>query len=178
MDSFALLSHVPPPRNVGNALTGTWQGLRVAVFDVWTTGSNVPTPETRGRAYSCVMVPVPGWWPPFLVDRERGERGLADVAVLRDVELESEEFNRAYQVQGADARFVSALLDARMMAWLLDLTRLWGFEARAGHLLARTDLRLPWELPEVLETTKAFLDHIPRALASLYPPSRPDLDGV
>jgi hypothetical protein len=45
---------------------------------------------------------------------------------MSEVTLESETFNRSFTVRSADPRFASALLDARMMAWLLDRSGEWG----------------------------------------------------
>ena len=44
---------------------------------------------------------------------------VRDAVGLGDQDLESERFNRAFDVRASDRRFASALLDARMMEWLL-----------------------------------------------------------
>lgn len=51
---------------------------------------------------------------------------------LRDIEFESEEFNRAFTVKCDDRRFANALIDGRMMAWLLEDRSRWGFEMATG----------------------------------------------
>jgi LemA protein len=60
---------------------------------------------------------------------------LADALTFRDIEFESEEFNRRFTVKGADERFATAFCDARMMDWLLRHGDGYAFEVVGDRLL-------------------------------------------
>jgi len=90
---------------------------------------------------------------------------------LDDLQFESEEFNRAFNVKGNDERFATAFLDARMMQWLLSGGRDHAFEVVGDTILVshrRTEVA---ELPALMSTAAAFVEEIPLVVASLYPKS-------
>ena len=80
------------------------------------------------------------------------------------------------------SRFAIALLDGRMMEWLMALDPRYGFEVADGRLLAYRTQVPPWEIEVVLETAFAFRERIPPVVAALFdpgrppPPERPDLE--
>jgi hypothetical protein len=156
-----------------NVLSGSWHGFAVRVFDyAYARGEN------RERRLSCALVGIPGGWPTTVIRPEGATTTLADHVAMPDIEFESESFNRAFDVRSDDPRFASALVDAQMMAWLLQLGNGWGFEIRGRWILGYRDQVLPWEVGEVLSTIEAFVERIPRAARSLYPdalPRRPDI---
>lgn len=156
-----------------NVLRGSWHGLAVRVFDyAYARG------EHRERRLSCGLVAIPGGWPTTVIRPEGATTTLADHVGLPDIEFESEGFNRAFDVRSDDPRFASAIVDARMMAWLLELGNGWGFEIRDRWVLGYRDQVQPWEIQGVLSTLEAFLGQIPRAARSLFPddlPRRPDV---
>jgi len=93
---------------------------------------------------------------------------------LDDLELELEEFNRAFDVKAKDRRFAVALVDQRMMRFLLGTDPAFAFEACGRWLLCSSKRRRPSELVPLLGTLKGFRDHVPRVVFDLY---RPDASG-
>jgi hypothetical protein len=155
-----------------NVLWGRWRDLEVRVFDY-----SYQRSDDDRREMSCVLVAIPPGWPSLVIRPETVAARLTHLA-SPDLEFESEEFNRAFEVRCRSKRFANAFVDARMMGWLLALGGGWGFETQGPWLLGYRDRVQPWEIEGVLATAATFLDRIPRALRSLYPPSvprRPDV---
>lgn len=168
---YDLLAHPATLREVDNVLRGTWEGTEVLVFEFRRAND-----ETEWR-YTCVMRPVPTGWPWLLLKPETPLTRVARDAGLRDVELESERFNRSFEVRSSDRRFATAVLEPRMMEWLMELSPRYGFEIRDGWLLAFTTQVQPWEIDLVLRTGAEFLDRVPSVAHSLFgadAPPRPD----
>ena len=158
---------------VANVMWGAWRGLQVRAFDYEHSES-----EDQVRRYSCAMASIPGGWPALVIRPETAVTTLADHLALPDIGFESERFDRAFEVRCGDRAFASALIDARMMEWLLELAAPSGFEIGGGWILAYRDQVQPWETRGVLELVAAFIDRIPPVMHSLYPapvPPPPDL---
>ena len=155
-----------------NVLWGRWRDLEVRVFDY-----SYQRSDDDRREMSCVLIAIPPGWPSLVIRPETVAARLTHLA-SPDVEFESEEFNRAFEVRCRSKRFANAFVDARMMGWLLSLGHGWGFEIKGSWVLGYRDQVQPWEIEGVLATASTFLERIPRALHSLYPPSvprRPDV---
>lgn len=158
-------------RDLRNVSWGTWHGRQVRAFDfAYTPGGDAE----RIVELSCATIADARAVPHLVVAREASVHHAATALGLRDIEFESERFNRAFRVACADRRFAYAVLDARMIEWLLGLPAEWGFETAAGSVLAYGTRRLPWQVEEVLGAAEAFSERIPRAVVELLPPSRPD----
>ena len=113
-----------------------------------------------------------------MLEAETGVSLLAqEVGLARDIELEWEEFNRVYRVRSPDRRFVTSVLDGRMMEWLLGVSPRFGFEIAEGRVLAYTAQVYPWEISSVLSKALEFRERIPKVTFSLFGdgvPPRPD----
>jgi hypothetical protein len=165
---FPLLRRVATVRGLENVMVGTWHGIDVKLFDYWYARSSNPALNDFER-FSCVVTPLPTWWPDLLIAPETLTTRAMDHLDKREVHLESEAFDRAFMVRAADPRFASALLDARMMQWLLEHADRTGFEVANGMLLCSCPRLQPWEVQPLLETAAAFLDQVPDVVSSLYP---------
>ena len=160
-------------QDVENVLEGTWRGEWVVTFEYrWAT-------EDVERRFSAVVLSAPPTWPRLLVKPETGLTRLARDAGLADVQTEWEAFNRAFEVRSDEPRFAIALLDGRMMQWLMGLEPRHGFEVVEGRLLAYRDQVFPWEIEGVLQTALGFRERIPPVVESFFgqgepPPDRPD----
>ncbi len=157
---------------VDNVLFGTWHGFEVRVFDY-----EYMISENNWRKLSAAVIAIPGGWPTLAVRPETLVTAAGDQLALPGIEFESEMFNRAFDVRSDDAAFASALIDARMMEWLLEHAPRPGFEISGGWILGYRDQVQPWQLDSVLAMLESFVDRIPRAVRSLYPealPPRPD----
>lgn len=165
-----LLHRVAETRDVGNVLSGTWHGREVVAFEYRYTAGTGPQEQAQVFAAICVLTPVPSPWPDLVVEPERLPTALADALALRDIDMELETFNRAFEVRSTDPRFASAFLDARMMAWLMESAPVgFGAEIVGGQLLTFVPDLLPWQVDTVLSATLGFLDQVPVVISSLYP---------
>lgn len=165
---FVRFGRLPGTQGVENVVWGVRDDRQVRAFDYWrTAGEDV-------ERFSCAMVRIPDRWPSLLV-RRRGPFDLARNALgLPDMEFELEAFNRLFEVGAADRGFASAVVDQRMMDWLLEPGPVHGFQLQRGWLLAWIPRLEPEELERALTVAEAFHERIPRAVWSLYGDGRPD----
>ena len=115
------------------------------------------------------MSPVDAACSHLTLGRENVFTRMGDHLGFRDIELESEEFNRAFTVRSPDRKFAVDFCDARMMEWLLAHGEGYGFEVVGDRLLATCKRLGPTELVPLLGSVKGFRDQIPRVVYSLYP---------
>jgi hypothetical protein len=150
-------------REVDNVLWGHWGDLEVRVFDYAYQES-----EDEWRRFTGAMAAVAEGWPALVI--EPGHLPTSPHLLgLGTIELESERFNRTFQVRCADRRFANAFVDARMMEWLLGLTAGWGIEVSAPWILGYREQPKPREIESVLVTLASFVKRIPKVVHSLYP---------
>ncbi len=159
-------------RRVENVLSGAWRGEQVRAFDYWYYEESQTSEGSRSRTYhrfSCALLEVSASFPQLSIDRENLFTRLADGIGFRDIEMESGEFNRRFQIASSDRKFAYALIDARMMKWLLGLRQRGAFEVREGWLLAFVGKRVPpVGFAPIIEMARGFRDRIPRAAWSMY----------
>lgn len=152
---------------VDNVIWGTWRELEVRVFDY-----EYSINDDDIRYLSCVVAAIPEGWPSIVIQPETLVTTLADHVALHDVAFELEAFNRLYEIQCEDRRFAGALVDSRMMEWLMSRSPLPGFEISGQWVLAYRDQVQPWHVESVLELANGFIEHIPKIVHSLYPQTR------
>jgi hypothetical protein len=118
-----------------------------------------------------VAIHVDAAMAPTMICPVKGRLRLPPRPGMHSILLESEQFNRSFGVFSADAYFATAMLDARMMRWLMErsdrcvieLSDRWAF----AWALPRTGKHIhPTHLIEILEE---FDEHVPRAVPSLFP---------
>jgi hypothetical protein len=159
-------------RGVENVMWGAWQDLECRLFDYWYYDESTDSKGNRSRTYhrfSCVMSPVEASCSHLTLGKENLFTRIGDHLGFRDIELESEEFNRAFTVRSPDRKFAVDFCDARMMQWLLAHGEGFGFEVVGDRLLASCRKLAPTELIPLLGSMKGFRDEIPRVVFSLYP---------
>jgi hypothetical protein len=159
---FALFGRAASVRDIENTASGIRGDEHVVVADYWYAPSSDPQLDDY-RRYTCVLKETPSWWTDMLVM----PRGLVElvrsVLPLGDVQTESDAFNRRFEVRAVGRRFASALLDQRMMAWLLEQPVDVGFEIAAGRLMlfrSRATTSLD-DVTRVLELADAFAQRVP-----------------
>ena len=74
---------------------------------------------------------------------------------LRDIDFESEAFNRAWNVKAEDREFAFKLVDARMMHYLMS-TEGFGYEVVGPWLLVYTKRLKPTELIPLLGSAEGI----------------------
>lgn len=155
-------------RRFRSELSGRWGGVELREFDLAVIETDSDGSGGGTTWYSCAVTEIAAWSPPLTILAET----LADRIGLHlgstEVPLESEQFSRTFSVKCADARFATAFLDARMMAWLLAHGRGWTFEVSGRWALCYRKLLRPGELIPLLGTLRGFTDHIPRVVSELY----------
>jgi hypothetical protein len=179
-DPFGLLG-LPFPlfqrgdgRGIENVISGVWQGLEVRAFDFWYYDESTDSNGHRSRSYhrfDCAIAPIEAACPDLSIGRETFLTRIAGALSFHDIEFEDETFNEAFHVRGNDRKFANDLLDARMMAWLLDHAADYAIEIVGNRVLIAGPKVAPTELVQVIGTAKAFIDQVPRVVFSLYPVS-------
>ncbi len=151
-------------RGIENVIAGSYQSIDTKAFDYWyyeeSTDSKGHTSRTYYR-FDCVVVPIDAACSPLTIENENVLTRLADALSFHDIQFESEDFNRMFNVKSPDKKFANDFIDARMMQFLL--------QTGQGHGV-RGDGR-----PAALLPPQARADgdrHTPRALEGV-PRSRP-----
>jgi hypothetical protein len=162
-------------RGIENVIAGAYQSIDTKAFDYWyyeeSTDSNGHTNKTYYR-FDGVILPIDAACSPLTIDNENVLTRLADALSFHDIEFESEDFNRAFNVKSPDKKFANDFVDARMMQWLLQYGKGTAFEIMGDRLLSYRRKLPPMQIVTLLGLSKAFLDHVPRVVYSLY--ARPE----
>jgi hypothetical protein len=159
-------------QGVENVMWGTWQGLEVRQFDFWYYEESTDGKGNRSRTYyrfNCVLSPIDAACMDLTIDHENVMTRLADALSFHDIEFESEEFDRAYNVKCSDKKFANDFMDARMMQWLLQHGGGFSFEVCADQVLVAHHRMKPLELTPLLGTAQGFSQTVPRVVFELYP---------
>jgi hypothetical protein len=150
------------------------------VFDYWYYKEHRDEYGRTSKSYdrySCALALVGSSWPDITIVRE----GIVDKMVSAigggDIDFESEEFNRTFAVRCADRRFASALMDARMLEFLVSTRGELNFELRGRWLLVWTDPVKPKLMPGLLRMAEQFVERIPAVVWDLYPSDFVDAEG-
>ena len=161
-------------RGVENVMWGTWQGIDLRAFDYWYYEESTDGKGSRSRTYyrfDCSIVPIDAACVRLIISHENVLTRLAGAMSFHDIQFESEAFNKAYNVKSADKKFANDLIDARMMDWLLKDGAGFSFEIVGDEVLCYGKKIAPADFVPLLGTAKAFLDHVPSVVHSLYPKS-------
>lgn len=136
----------------------------------YTTGSG---DDRRTHDFTCALVALPFNAPHTKIGPESFLAGIGKALGIRDIEVESPEFNDAFKVSSDDPRFAIALLDQPMIAWMLSSESGRGsirFELWGSWLLCISSKRLEVErMFGYLDWGQGVRPHMPTVLTSLYP---------
>jgi hypothetical protein len=177
-DPFGLLGypfdllHEGDGQGIENVVHGTWQELAVIAFDYWYYDESTDGQGHTSRSYhrfDCVLVPIEADCPRLTIARETLLTSLADALSFHDIEFESEDFNREFNVSCEVPKFANDLIDQRMMAWLLATGSGFRYEALGNRVLVAGPRIEPSELPLLLGAARGFVQHVPEVVSSLYP---------
>ncbi|MFC4858933.1 hypothetical protein [Actinophytocola glycyrrhizae] len=108
-------------RDARHVLTGTHRGRPVLAFEYSykeTRGSGDDR-RTRTYHYTIVSTGLPAPKPTLQLNREGLGRKLLGFVGVRDLQLESDEFNRTFHIRTENDRFAYDVLHPRMMEWML-----------------------------------------------------------
>ncbi len=158
-------------------LVSGWEGRRhLLVFDVRDEGG-VGYEPVRWR--TCAVGSVPFVCPRIVVqprsffDLREGPAGEAvDFMGLSEARFESAGFGQRYRVLAEEPMTATALLDQRLMEWLLGLPKERSFEVGGTWALCgEMQLLAPENLEDIVAVLDGFLGHIPHVVTSFYPRS-------
>ncbi len=160
-------------RGVENVLWGPWQGGGpVTAFDYWYYTESTDSKGNRTRSYrrfSCAIIEVAAAFPHLELARETLFTRMADSMGMEDIEFESPEFNRRYNVQATERRFAYELLDGRLLEWLVGSDQGYAFEVVGNRILAYRRRTKAQGLVPLIGTLMMFRDRIPKVAWGLYP---------
>ena len=163
-------------RGAENVVWGPWKdGGPVTAFDYWYYTESTDSKGNRTRSYrrfSCAVIEVPAAFPNLEIARENVMTRLADGMGMEDIEFESPEFNRRYNVKAGERRFAYELLDARMLEWLARPDQGYAFEVAGNRVLAYGGKAKAPGLIPLIGTLMMFRERIPRVAWGLYPLDR------
>lgn len=169
----------PPPLGFDLFRLGT---RRTVSYHIWPPGSQdsafqyrYTTGSGKNRQIhrrSAVLVQVPFTAPHLKIGPEGFWSSIGKMVGVRDVEVESPQFNERYRVACDDERFAITLLDPSMIAWMLSPHSGGGtvtFEFGGSWMLCWGD-DVPFEqLFGYLEWAQHVRGVLPAVLTSLYP---------
>jgi len=158
-------------RGCENVLSGRWQNLPVKEADYWYSTKSTDAqghPTDSGDSLSIVIADLPVTVPYVSVQEETLSTWLADRIGFHDIDFESEDFNRQFQVTAADREFAFKLIDPRMIEWLVSTGGQFAFEIRDRSLLVACEQLEPDRLAILFGAAKGFTDHIPQLVVAEY----------
>ncbi len=178
-------------KRIAGVVTGVLDGLPVEAFDytyVTESRHDGRSESTTHHVAVCALT-LPAYLPRLSITPENALTRMGHAIGLgSDIELESDDFNRAFTVRSPDPRFASDVLNARFMErllaaepvpWRIDGNRAitwWGRPLDPLRLLARADV-----LRGVVEAVPGFVwrDHgiDPATVPHPRPVDPPQLPG-
>ena len=162
---FSLFGWAGSVRRIENTATGIHGDREMTIADYWFAPSGAAEFHDYER-YTCVLTSAPEEWSDLTVVPERFGSRLRTALGIEQINMESEEFNRAFEVRAADRRFASAFVDARMMRWLLDQRSGTGFEVLDGRLIVFRPRAIGSldDVNQALCLFDAFMARVPRVV--------------
>ena len=153
---------------VNGAMEGTWRDADVRLLSLaWHTAKT-----NQDEHWWLGLTPIDARTSPLHIGKDPPDDRSIDKLGLERVTFELGDFNRQWLVYAADPRVAMAIVDQRMMLWLMTSHPQWDYELADGWLMVmREDLRASpsqYELEPVLEALLAFREHIPRVADSLF----------
>ena len=159
-------------RGIEHVLDGTYRDVPIRAFDYWYYDESTDSKGNRSKSYShfsCAMMPLEASCFRLSIAPESVSSRLADALTFRDIEFESEEFNRAWNVTSDDGTFAHAFVDARMCRWLLAYGEPHAFEVVGDRILVACRRLDPSSYPLLLDVAVAFRGQVPQVVFDLYP---------
>ena len=168
-DTERLPAHILAPAILGPQRGGGIDHVRIGEVD----GQEIRcfNARVRGGAWAdvpVVAVRVDGAFPPTVVLNARFS--IPPRPGMRRMRFELEAFNRAFSVYSTDRFFASAVVDARMIEWLLSAPRRPTVEFADRWVIAWQLGRWSWSSDpcELIDVLHDLDRRIPRAIPSLF----------
>jgi len=121
-----------------------------------------------GRRRTAGAAKTSAYLPRLVVSVEKTSRKLLDVVGAADLELESDEFNRMFDVRTSDRNYAHAFLDARIIDFMVRTGGDVEFETFGHWIMLCLDRVEPEEMPAVCNLAGAFRDNVPDLVMADY----------
>jgi hypothetical protein len=150
-------------RRAYNVLYGSHDGRDLVSFDYEykTQSSDGKQTTTHVHVFSVLGLSMGVLMPPLSVDPENFLDRFVGRLTGNDIDLESDEFNRAFTVSCTDRKFASDVLHPQMMELLLQHRQLgWRFEQDSMLVIAR-GRRTAAQIEATIQVMDAITDLVP-----------------
>jgi hypothetical protein len=150
-------------RRAYNVLYGSHDGRDLVSFDYEykTQSSDGKQTTTTVHVFSVLALSMGVLMPPLSVDPENFLDRFVGRLTGNDIDLESDDFNRAFTVSCTDRKFASDVLHPQMMEYLLQHRQLgWRFEQDSMLVIARGK-RTPAQIEATIQVMDAITDLVP-----------------
>jgi hypothetical protein len=139
--------------------------------DDWggTGGGTTTTTKRYSKTRSGALVKVDAFMPPMMVAPANLLTRAFEKVGVDDIDFESEEFNRAYDVRCSDRRFASLFLDAQVIGFFLDFERHFAFETFGNYVLCHGKMCEPRQLPILASKMGELLPLVSQLVHDEYP---------
>jgi hypothetical protein len=94
-------------RGIENVIAGPYQSIDTKAFDYWYYEESTDAKGHTSRTYyrfDCVVVPIDAACSPLTIENENVLTRLADALSFHDIQFESEDFNRMFNVKSPEAK--------------------------------------------------------------------------
>jgi hypothetical protein len=146
-------------RRASYSFTGAHRGARFVAFEYRYTESDGDSSSTR--RFTVAVLDLPAARSRLQLTRETGMSRFLGKLGLRDLQLESEQFNDTFRIDTDDDRFAYDVLHPRMMEWLLASGQ-GPFRFAGGHLLAWQPVPIePRTAVRLLDYASDIRDRVP-----------------
>jgi hypothetical protein len=132
----------------------------------YTTGTGK---NRKVHTFSCGLISTGAAWPQLTLGPEGFFERVMDIIGADDLQFESEEFNREWDVRSSDPRFASAMIDPEMMLFLMEKAKGARIEVSGPWILFSGERCDPDQLPQMIAAAEAFREGVPPVVWSLYP---------
>jgi Protein of unknown function (DUF3137) len=159
-------------RGVENVMWGEREQVPMRLFDFWFYEQQSDSRGNRSRTYhrfTCAALTIDADCPTLRIGHEGFLSRMGNALGFKDVELEYDDFNRAFRVKCDDQKFAFSLLDGRMMEWLLEHRGIETIEVVGPFVLLASSKLPPESWLALAGTSEAFHAHIPRVVWSTWP---------
>jgi hypothetical protein len=153
-------------REARHILRGEHRGRPILIFEYIykeTQGSG-DQQQTQTYRHTVASASLPSPKPTLQVGREGFGRKILGLVGVRDLQLESEQFNETYHIKTDNERFAYDVLHPRMMEWMMADQRAltYGFRFERGDLVVwdREKIELA-KVPGMLDYVCDVLDRVP-----------------
>jgi hypothetical protein len=140
-------------------------------MDGWGESGRGATNTTKrySKTRSGAVVKLDAFLPQMVVAPSNLLTRAIEMVGGEDIDFESEEFNRGYDVRCADKRFAFLFLDAQMIDFILDFEKHFAFETFGNYVLCHGKMCEPRQLPILAAKMGELLPLVNQLVYNEYP---------